>query len=308
MNNLDRLIEFLNVSLSKHADDPEVIGDWLERARNDGRCIQLAACMGVDLLSGVPIGPVIANLITTAHRLVASHDSLTASELFQLAMDGYPQDKLLCARAVTSLLPTSTYARVLDFVDFLDFYAPYKATSVAEMEKARRIYAEGASLGFVRATWRGRLPIVWVTDHNELESIMNSGPSDGLVAARVARRLGLNKPTNTFGLVPEYVAIKYPKNVPTPLFKPTLMDQVWNSEHRFVSSLDPEWGEMLPLPPDTEGVSERVHPALEAGLTDEYTLHHMGQCLSLLSNTDVADRALERFVECLASLGRGRGA
>lgn len=278
MSDLNKLIDFLNEKLNDHDPSPPSVFKWLSRICAGERCIQLAACMGMDLLMSSISAPVVAGLVSRAEALAATNASLPASELFQLALSEHPQEELLCA----SPMPDGSdyegeYVRVLDFLDFLDFYAPYKATNAAKLEQAYKIYPDGSPLGFVRTTWRGRLPVVWVTTNEQLNAVLELEAGDP-PATRVARRFGLGNPTNTLLLEPEYVAIKYPPNAPIKGCKPTLLDQVWNTDHRFVSFYaDPHWGETLPFPPDEYGVREQVHAAIPSGLTNSYTLWHLGE-------------------------------
>lgn len=297
MNDLDKLVEFLNERLGDHDPSPPSVSKWLARISAQDRCIQLAACMGMDLLMDSLTAPVVAGLVSRAEALGDGHVTLTASELFQLALYEHPQESLLCSHATTEDSGyKAEYVRVLDFLDFLDFYAPYKATNVAKLQQAYKIYPDGTQLGFVQKTWSGRLPVVWVTTHDDLSSTIKPEGAD-LPGTRVARRFGLGNPTNTLGLTPEYVAVKYPVDAPVKGCKPTCLDQVWNTDHRFVSCESPNWGATLPYPPDQDGVRERVHLALNSGLSDSYTLQHLGKCVVPEQTKEVAQIALRRFIE-----------
>jgi len=297
MHDLDKLLQFLNEKLRDHDPAPPNVSQWLARIGAQARCIHLAACMGMDLLMSSISAPLVAQLVSCAEALAATHGDLTASGLFQIALDEHPQEKLLCAHP----MPDGSggedeYVRVLDFVDFLTFYAPYKAAIAGKLEQAYRMYPDGTPLGFVRTTWQGRLRVVWVTTHKHLSTILDSGGEDP-PATRIARRFGLGKPTNALGLPPGYIAVKYPLDTPVKCCKPTFLDQVWNTDHRFVSFNNPTWGETLPFPPDRDGVPEQVHPSIPAGLTDSYTLQHLGECVIPGQSTDVAAIALRRFIE-----------
>jgi hypothetical protein len=300
MSDLAKLIQFLSEKLRDHDPSPPNISQWLARIGAHERCIQLAACMGMDLLKSSISVPLVAGLVSRAEALAVDYAALTASELFQISLSEHPQEELLCAYTMPDGSGyAGEYVRVLDFLDFLDFYAPYKATSAAKLEQARRRYPNGTPLGFVRSTWRGRLPVVWVTTNEQLRAVLEPEEGDP-PATRVARRFGLGNPMNTLGLEPEYVAIKYPPNAPIKGCKPTFLDQVWNTDHRFVSFYaDPHWGETLPFPPDENGVREQVHIAIPSGLTDSYTLWHLGKCVIPGQSMDVSGVALRRFIEYL---------
>lgn len=301
MTDMERLLHYLDGKLRQHDPSPPRVSQWLARISAQARCIQLAACMGIDLRVASISPKVVAGLVSRAEELAEANPTLSASELFQLALKEYPQEELLCACRMPDVPPNQVeYVRVMDFVDFLAFYAPIKATSPAKLEQARRIYPDGTRLGFVKNEFRGTLPLVWVTTHEHLSSILNS-KSDDPPATRVARRFGLDNPTNTFGLPPEYVAVKYPLDARIRGYKPTFLDQVWNRDHRFVSVHDdPNWGETLPVPPEAKGVPEHVHLSMLSGLTNSFILWHLGERMRLMpgQGMEVAEVALRRFVEC----------
>ncbi len=293
---MNDIISFLDDALRVHDPDPPSVSRWLSSIGDSPRCQQLAACIGIDLLVGSILHETIAKIISQAER--NNTGVASASDAFQEALNHVPHANLLCTCVLESREPfNGKYYRVLDSLDFVTYYDPYRSASHKTHRKILQLYPDGMKLGFVTQPFRGALPIVWVTSDGEMNNLLSSDGSSTTIAAH---RLGLTQSSNSLGEPSQFFAIEYPSPPPMTGHKPTVFDQRWNATHRYVSShRSSTWGVTLPIPPESTGANEHVHHELSSGLTDDFTLRHLGIQPLPTEQTSVAQAAIERFRDAL---------
>ena len=277
MEDLRHLLDYLASRLTPLDPSPGSVQTWLDRASTSMRGTQLSACIGIELVTDSIDAAIIASLLSRAESLSADNPSTDAAGLFQLALNEQPHERLLCTgRMPPGFVPADHYVRVLEFTSFLAFYSPIRPISYAQVERGRRQYPDGKPLGHIGVQWRGNLANVWVTREEDLDKVLADGPPGG-TGTRVNLRFGFGQPTNTLMGQPEFVAVRYPSGAPGGCVKPTVFDQTWDRNHYYVAhGADRHWGETLALRRGGAGVPEQVHAAINDGLTDEYTLRHLG--------------------------------
>ncbi len=297
MDPLEILVVYLRSELESHDPHAPAVAKWLTRvSATEPDSIQLAACLGIDLLTGAVEAALVAGLISTAESASVPHYCSAATWLFQYSLTIYPHETLLCGAKQTP--GTVQYVRVLDFASFVKYFASDRPLTPETLAAARRQFPSGAPLGGIRKEWRGGLSNVWVTTEESLSEVVRNAGALGPGTA-VNIRFGFGMSEDLLNCRPSFVAVRYPMAVPKPCVKPRVFDQIWSRPHLYVSSgTDKGWGRTLAACADQDGIPERVHRRIDSGLTDEFTIHEIGPSDADVSvRTDVAEASLERFVE-----------
>jgi hypothetical protein len=285
--------------LSRNVVPPEA-SKWLEALVSHDEGKRLAACLAIDLRANA----LAANLVGSFLLLLDGEfsDGLAALRGFAAAIT-QDRDNLVCRSALKALplQQDDNYARVVEIKSFTEFYiAPtYNFfPNAAGIQQVRRMIRRGLRLGSVRRVWRGGMPNVWITSAAELARLgKQSDPDHPGTVVNNALGLGFQDGGAPDGR-PELLVVHYPLDVVIEAFQPTSLDSPWDSYHHlFVASGEKDgWGKTFSCTGEPPFCPERVHRALDTGLTDGFIVQYIGVSNVLTRDiVKLVEEALKRF-------------
>src|ERR1051326_3518996 len=171
----DALRNYIAAEVVPHSSAAPKVHGWINSLQPNIDHTLLAACIGVDLLSGA-IEP---------HRFAGILDEVDPAtsdpcDAFDEALEkhsGRKQHVCSSRHPRPSLGSGDFYVRVLTMAEFITYYAGpvYGYTlNVAHVAEVRRSFLSGTgstTLEDIDRWWEGGLPSVWVTAESELDAI-----------------------------------------------------------------------------------------------------------------------------------------
>jgi hypothetical protein len=181
----------------------------------------------------------------------------------------------------TKLNPTDSYVRIMDLVDFIEYYIhpDFKLTSSPrDIHIVKAMFFKKrppASLSLIRNWTAGPTGRVWIISNKEYKSLVRGkGEREGSTLLNDAVGLGYKRKV---GKEPEIIALLYPPKFSVGVYQPTSLDAQWVRPGGYYVAFGEydSWGRTHSVSGIHQPVSERIH-SLFKGLTHEYRLETVG--------------------------------